>query len=336
MIAALQLADFNLAVALVEKRSSLGGHAAMFSCKATDRCVECGACLVEQTIDRLNRRTDIEVLLESSIDRYERDRTGRLKATIRRGSAHRSQTRMEVDSIVLATGFQTYDPTGKPFGYGRFPNVLTALELERMLRIEGRVKKPSDGGEPDRIAFIQCVGSREAALGHPWCSKICCASSLRMANRIKWDRSETEITIFYIDIQTFGRSFDSFYEDLKKRIRFIRTIPGDILPAGEDLLTVPYFDGEAKEETFDLLVLSAGMMPDASNSGLLRPAGFCAVKEMCGYETASLPLGGGVFVAGAMRTPMNIADAAADGLKAAGEVIRYLASTTVAMPEELP
>ncbi len=335
--AALQLADSDHTVILVERQDSLGGHAALFSCKATDRCVECGACLVEQRIDRANRHPNIEVSLRSHVNRFEKNNaTGRFLAEMRCDSSPSSERRIEADAVVFATGFQTYDPTGKPFGYRRFANVVTTLELEQMLRFEGKVKKPSDGEEPDRIAFIQCVGSRDAALGHLWCSKLCCATALRMANRMKWDRPATEIALFYIDIQTFGRDFEGFYEKSKQRIRFIRTIPGDILPADNSRLLVSYFDGEAKEELFDLVVLSVGMMPDAANYDLLKQLGLSESEETfsSGYENISLCLEEGVFTAGALLSPMGIADAAACGLKAAEEAMRYLVSaSSVSIPE---
>ena len=97
------------------------------------------------------------------------------------GSSEERQT----DALVFATGFKPFDPRDKPYGYGIFKNVVTNLDLEKMLRKTGRLERPSDGAAPARMAFIQCVGSRDAKLGHLWCSKVCCGSALRMARLLK-------------------------------------------------------------------------------------------------------------------------------------------------------
>ncbi|MBW2365724.1 MAG: hypothetical protein JRF25_11850, partial [Deltaproteobacteria bacterium] len=89
------------------------------------------------------------------------------------------------NAVILATGFKPFNPVDKPYGYGKFKNVITNLDMERMLRRDGRAIKPSNGVEADRIAFIQCVGSRDAKLNHLWCSKVCCGSALRMAGLVK-------------------------------------------------------------------------------------------------------------------------------------------------------
>ena len=135
---------------------------------------------------------------------------------------------VEVDAVVVATGFSPFDPRDKPYGHGRFANVVSSLEAERLLHDASPLKRPSDGKPARRIAFIQCVGSRDAQLGHLWCSKICCGSSMRMARLLQARQAETEITFFYIDLQTFGRDFDAFYRQARQRMTLIRAIPGEI------------------------------------------------------------------------------------------------------------
>ncbi len=135
------------------------------------------------------------------------------------------------------------------------------------------MKRPSDGRPAGRIAFVQCVGSRDAQLGHPWCSKICCGSSLRMARLIQSRRKDAQITFFYIDVQTFGKDFQSFYRNARENVRMIRAIPGDILRTDTDELEVIYFDPDthaSKESLFDIVVLSVGLLPAGDNGRMAR------------------------------------------------------------------
>jgi heterodisulfide reductase subunit A2 len=243
----------------------------------------------------------------------------------------------QADMVVLATGFQTFDPGSKPYGYGIFPNVITNLDLEGILRREGRMVRPSDGLDPKRVAFIQCVGSRDAKLGHLWCSTFCCGAALRAARLVKARRPETEITVFYIDIQNFGKDFESAYRKAQRDMRFIRTIPSEAFPISDAGLRLSYVEDssrEAREEAFDLVVLSVGMVPASESDqaagalGLaLAPSGFVSRTAQDHAE--------GVFAAGTARGPMSIADAVADARSAAWQALRFLGQTG-ASPQRVP
>ncbi len=233
------------------------------------------------------------------------------------------------DAVILATGFSAFSPENKPYGYGSLADVVTNLQLEEMLRTSGLALRPSDGLPPGRLAFIQCVGSRDATRGHLWCSKVCCASALRMARVIRGRQPETEITFFYIDVQTFGRDFDSVYADLREALRMKRTIPADIVRNSEGRLEVTYFDGEAAkgvEELFDMVVLSVGLTPRADAARLAAALGLTLAET--GFVAGTPPPGdaprGGVFPAGTARGPMSIAESIADAGRAAWEAVTYL------------
>jgi len=325
--AALQLADMNFAVTLIEQSASLGGYAARFSCKATDRCVRCGACLVEQKVRRSIDHQNIEVILEYKITNINKNYIYSIDLQpTAPGCRTPRQRHLDADAIIVATGFQHYDPESKPYGYRRFDDVVTNLDLEQMLRTQGTVRRPSNGAFPDRIAFFQCVGSRDAKLKHLWCSKVCCGSALRTANRIKWQRPDTQITVFYIDIQTFGKDFEIFYHNIRDSIRMVRTLPADIFLCENNRLQVNYFDDASIEEEFDLVVLSIGMMPQGLNADLFNQLGFSVSPESDSfqYENVSLPFIDGVFAAGAVLAPMGIADSIASAQKAARDVVSYL------------
>ena len=393
--AARDLARFDIDVKVVEKAVFPGGHAARFSCKATDKCVKCGACLAEATLKTALEDPNIAILTGSRT--REITKKDRFAATIDRKPVFidpekctgcgecfdacpvegafirgfspnhrpfyaiedrqclyvkdRSCTRCRdvcledaisldskatqystvADAVIVATGFKPFDPVDKPYGYGVFKNVVTNLELEQMLRRKGRVIRPSDRSQPDRIAFIQCVGSRDSGLNHLWCSRVCCGSALRMAGRIKHSRPETEITTFYIDIQTFGKDFEPFYRNLKTNIQFIRAIPGDIFLIDRDRLRLTFADpGTPRpiEADFDLVVLSIGLCPGLDTDEI---AGLLGVDlaDTGFIETRNNDSAPGVFTAGTARGPMNIAETIADAGSTAWQVIAYLGIDTV-------
>jgi heterodisulfide reductase subunit A len=322
--AASVLARFGVRVDLVERRNVVGGHAAQFACKATDRCVHCGACLVTEALSAAASDPRIAIHTASRVDAYRAASPNFEFKIIPAASAPPFDgPTAAADAVVLAAGFDVFDPQAKAYGHGIFPNVITNLELEQRLRAEGRLHRPSDGAAPRRVAFIQCVGSRDAKLGHLWCSHFCCAAALRAARRIKALRPATEISVFYIDIQSFGRDFESFYRQCRQELRFVRAIPSEAFEAEDARVRLIFSESAlhpSVEEVFDLVVLSTGMVPAAElgtiagRLGLrLAPSGFAA------DDAAN-----GVFTAGAVRGPMTIADSVADARASAARVLAYL------------
>ncbi|MBW2018676.1 MAG: FAD-dependent oxidoreductase [Deltaproteobacteria bacterium] len=238
----------------------------------------------------------------------------------------------EADAIVVASGFQTFDPVNRPrYGYGINKNLITALDLERMLREKGEVLRPSDDKVPERIAFIQCVGSRDHKLQHGFCSQVCCGYAMRMAEAIHYRHPGAEVTIFYMDIQNCGKNFSKFYERCKDHIRFVRFMPGDIFQGEQDQLILCYGDekdGHSVREPFDLVVLSVGIMPGPSNASLadmlkldLDEHGFFAFADPLDSTSTSQQ---GVFLAGTAQGPKDIADTMAQAGQAAQRVAHYL------------
>jgi heterodisulfide reductase subunit A len=332
LTAARALAEFGIAVDVVEQHPQAGGHAARLSCKATDRCVKCGACLAAETLATASAhpgiriRTSCRVTALSKADRFVYH-LGRHPPEA--APAPGKPAGAEADAVVLAAGFDPFDPKDKPYGHGLFPNVITNLELEAQLLAGGRAVRPSDGAEPERVAFIQCVGSRDAKIGHLWCSKFCCAATLRTARLIRHRRPDTEVTVFYIDIQTFGRDFEAAYAEAKSALRFVRAVPGDAFQVEGDGIRLTYVEDatrQATESAFDLVVLACGMAP---------PRGLDPVSEALGVPAAgggfvqSSPAlsSAGVFPAGALNGPMTIAEAVADARRAAWQVLEYLGRT---------
>jgi len=237
---------------------------------------------------------------------------------------------LNVGAIILATGFDIFDAREKgSLGYGRYPNVLTGLDLERMFNHEGYLKLSTNGKEPKNIAFIQCVGSRDE--GHGYCSQVCCKYAMRLAHLIKYQSPDTQVTIFYIDLQTAGKGFAQFYQEYRESIRFIRGVPVEVSPASSDDLEVRFEDisqGRVCREIFDLVVLSVGISPRKDSWDLARilginlaDHGFFDTKEILNSNGTNVE---GVFLAGTCQGPKDIPDSIAHGMAAASKAMQAL------------
>ena len=319
MTAAVVLARFGVEVDIVERNRGLGGHAAELACKALAACVKCGACLIAETLAAAASHPRICVHSNSRIEAV----TSRDPFTYTIRKTPEASFRGAADAVVIATGFRTFDPSTKSYGYGRFPNMITNLDLEHMLRATAKAIRPSDGTAPKRMAFIQCVGSRDAKLGHLWCSTFCCGAALRAARLVRYRQPETDITIFFIDIQTFGRDFESIYRQSQDEFRFIRAIPADAFQLEDSGIRLSYMDDasrQSREEVFDLIVLSTGMLPP---EGLVQTAGDLGLTlAPSGFMDAQASRG--VFAAGAVRGPMRIEETIADARHTACQVLAFL------------
>ncbi|MFH1982161.1 MAG: FAD-dependent oxidoreductase [Pseudomonadota bacterium] len=332
LAAAHALARGPVTVDLIEQAAFLGGHAIEYACKATDACVKCGACLAASALTRVAGNGNIRQWLGTRITSV--DRADRFTVTVEPAAADSpvaAETIM-ADAVVVATGFSPYAPSQKPYGWGRFDNVVTNLELERVLRTHGKALRPSDQAPASKIAFIQCVGSRDGKLGHLWCSRICCGSALRMARLIQARQPDTDIAFFYIDVQTFGKDFQTVYDDARKAVRMVRIIPGDVIPLPEGGLRIGYFDpvlNQGVDEAFDLVVLSIAMLPgaDAPRIGALLGLAHAATGFFNPAADAGATSPPGVFTAGAATGPMSIAEAITSAEQTAWQVQGYLGHT---------
>ncbi len=234
--------------------------------------------------------------------------------------------KITADTVVVATGFTPFDATNKPtYGYGVRENVLTGMDLEAIIRQKGQVVRPTDLNPPQKTAFIQCVGSRDARLGNLWCSQVCCAYGLRMARKIKYANPEAEVKVFYMDIQSIGKNFPSFYTQCKDDLGFIRNIPVDVYPEDEGRMRLSYADedsGERQDEIFDMLVLSIGITPGEDNAKVADM--FSLALDEDGFMVQQ---GEGVFLAGTAAGPKNIPASIAQAGYAASEALKYIGVT---------
>jgi heterodisulfide reductase subunit A len=250
-----------------------------------------------------------------------------------------SEATLNVGSIILAPGFEAFDARLKSeYGYGRYPNVVTSIEFERILSASGPygglVLRPSDGEIPKRIAFIQCVGSRDAQLGNNYCSAACCMYGMKEAVIAKEHTpSKLDATIFYMDLRAYGKEFDAYYNRAKEEygIQFVRSRVAGVT---EDPITgnlfLHFVEGETpKTEEFDMVVLTIGMRPPknveklAETLGIeLNKYGFCETKHFSPMDT-SKP---GVFVCGAFSAPKDIPESVAQASGAAAKAMSIIAT----------
>jgi heterodisulfide reductase subunit A len=258
---------------------------------------------------------------------------------------------IEVGAAILTTGYELFDVARiSEFGYGRMPNVVTNLEMERILSasgpFEGQIKRPSDGVHPHKVAWIQCVGSRDPRKGMPHCSSVCCMASIKEAVIAREHDSSIEPTIFFMDIRAYGKDFDKYYERAQKEggVRFIRSMVSRLVedPITRDL-SITYVDEQNRliTETFNMVVLAAGIKPKASTietAGILNvdldSLNFCETNTFQPVHT-STP---GIFVAGAFQAPKDIPQSVMEASASAGAAMRMLTSqrNTLTKKKQLP
>jgi heterodisulfide reductase subunit A len=250
-----------------------------------------------------------------------------------------SEAALKVGSIILAPGFEPFDARLKSeYGYGHYPNVVTSIEFERILSASGPygglVLRPSDGEIPKKIAFVQCVGSRDFQIGNNYCSAACCMYGMKEAVIAKEHTPiKLNATIFYMDMRAYGKEFDDYYNRAKEEygIRFVRS---RVAGVNENPLTGNLFvhfveDETPKTEEFDMVVLSIGMQPPKNVENLAKSLGiklnkynFCETKTFSPLET-SKP---GIFVCGTFSAPKDIPESVAQASGAAAKAMSIIAS----------
>jgi heterodisulfide reductase subunit A-like polyferredoxin len=234
------------------------------------------------------------------------------------------QLTLEVGSVILSPGFDKFNPLVKSeYGYGRFPNVISSIEFERILSasgpFQGHVVRPSDEKEPKKIAWIQCVGSRDPHIQRGYCSSVCCMYAVKEAVIAKEHTPNIEPTIFFMDIRAFGKDFDKYIEraEQEHKVRFIRSRISNI---DEDprthnlLLKFENEKGMLRSEEFELVVLSVGLNPPHDTVCLAEKFGINLNKYKFVKTSTFHPLETstpGVYVAGAFSGPKDIPETVA-------------------------
>lgn len=253
---------------------------------------------------------------------------------------------LPVGAVVLAPGYQIYrSELSEEYGYGRFPNVVTSLQFERLLSASGptlgHVQRPSDNKTPRRIAFLQCVGSRDQ--NHDYCSAVCCMYATKEAVIAKEHDPNLEIHVFFMDMRAFSKGYWSYFERARDRygIQYTRCRVSSVHedPVSRDLLLrYQDEDGRANTDRFDMVVLSVGMEISPAVQALgrdlgveLDPYGFCHTVQFNPVET-SRP---GIFAVGPFREPKDIPESVVEASGAAAAVAARLSPARFSLTEKV-
>ncbi len=237
---------------------------------------------------------------------------------------------VDVGTIIVATGFDTFDPTLKPeLGYGLYPNVITGLEFERLSSASGPTTGDVmiNGKKPKNVVFIHCVGSRDKTVGNEYCSRVCCMYTAKQAHLIKDKIPDAKVTVFYIDVRAFGKGFEEFYDRVKQEgTIYRRGNVAEVYKRGEKLVVKAEDTllGQLVEVETDLVVLAVGMVPRADSNkvnNILKLSQSAdkflleAHPKLRPVDTAS----DGIFLAGCCQGPKDIPDTVAQASAAASK-----------------
>jgi heterodisulfide reductase subunit A len=323
-------ADLGREVLLVEATGELGGTPYAHYATLTPHLKETQEAM-QYMLDGVKSHPAIDVRCNTRVVASEGE-AGDFRVTLK--NADGDECVESVGAVVVATGFQHFDPGRETqlYGYYEFDDVITLVDAEHMMQ-KGEIVRPSNGKPPERVAFIQCVGSRDRQIGNRWCSKVCCGIASKQSIEIKRMLPDAKVFIFYIDMRMYGFWEDQLYWKAQEehKVNYIRGIVTEILKKGDKLLMKGEDTtmGRPVEVLMDLIILSVGMEPSQGTLEMARvfnipreDHGFLAtVGEPLDTVTTPVP---GVFVAGAAAGPKDIEDSVSMGGAAAMKAIGML------------
>ncbi len=251
----------------------------------------------------------------------------------------------EVGTVIVATGMEAYDPTEMDeYGYTSYENVITSLEFERLISAggptEGHLVRPTDHRTPQRIGFVQCVGSRsKSGRGNPYCSNICCMNTIKDSLLLKDHYPDTDITVFYMDIRAFGKGFEDLYMRSKAAgVRYIRGLPGEVMEDPQTHNLRVWVENTSarrlEEHELDMLVLSIGAVPRQDSEmvkqllTLSRTSDGFFMESHPKLKPVDAPTKG-VFLAGCAESPKDIRDSVTQASAAAARAEILLNAPTI-------
>jgi len=313
--AARSAAELGGEVILLEKRERLGGTPDRENyAKLTHHWRDASEAMAELTAAATSN-PNVEVKYQTEVKGMFGS-AGNFTVDIEAGGAAES---LNVGSIIIATGFQHFDPgrATQYYNYYTFPDVITLTDLEKMLK-EHNVVRPSNGEAPKKVAFIQCVGSRDRQIGNEYCSKVCCGIASKQAIELRQQLPDSKVMIFYIDMRMYGYWENEIYwpAQEKYKVNYIKGVISEVLPKGNQLL----IRGEdttmsrPMEVTMDMVVLSVGMEPSAGTRAIAQTLGiqqnkygFIEAGGTGGLDPVATSVEG-IFVAGAAAGPADLDD----------------------------
>jgi heterodisulfide reductase subunit A len=333
--AAAAAAELGTETVLVEKADFLGGAPIAENYAALTPHMESAEVAMGRLIDRVGR-AGVDVRLSTEVTACEGE-AGDFTITL---DGEGGGGTVECGSVILATGFQHFDPGNETqmYGYYEHPDVLTLQDLESMLKVHD-VVRPSNGEAPKRLCFIQCVGSRDRQIGNEYCSKVCCGVASKEATEVRQQLPDCQVFIFYIDMRMYGYWENQIYWPAQEqhRVQYIKGLVTEVLAKGDKLLVrgEDTTMGRPMEVPMDMVVLSVGMEPSAGTRAM---AGLLGVEQnKYGFvESVAAPLDivatsrPGIFAAGAAVGPADLEDCSSSANAAAVKAITSMRNPVVA------
>ena len=331
--AALEIADAEKDVYVIEKTNKLGGQVA--NIEQTYPFMDSAQQMLEAKLKRINNHSYIKIFLESEIHSVT-GYIGNFETTVI--SANGKNTDLKFGNVIVATGLKPFDPgTIKNYGYGKFPDVITSLEFEKML-LNGKISL-KNGKEPGKVAIIHCVGSRNQDY-HEYCSRICCMTALKYANQIKSELPEADIFEIYADMRSFGKGGEELYAlSSRKHIKFLMYDQQNELPlikktdhdpeAGMIIEMDDLLSGKPIEVPADMVILMVGLEAHQDAKDVAHAVGI----SMCGngFFIEKHPkldpvatTTDGVFIIGNCQGPKDIPDSVAQARAAASRILETI------------
>lgn len=324
------VAEMGYKAILVEKRDRLGGTPDSAHYAALTPDLRSADEAIGEMVSAVQGNPSVDIRLNSTVVASEGG-LGNFKVTIK--NAKKSE-KVNVGSIIIATGFQHFDPgrETQKYGYYEFEDVITLVDCEHMLH-EKRFVRPSNGEVPERVCFIQCVGSRDRRIGNEYCSKVCCGIASKEAIEIRQQVPGCKVFIFYIDMRMYGYWENEIYwpAQEKYKVNYVKGIATEILKKGDKLL-VRGEDTTLRrpfEIPMDVVILSVGMEPSAGTREMAKIFGIKQNKynfiEAVGgpLDTVSTSVPG-IFACGACTGPADLEDSVSSAGLAAMKAITTL------------
>jgi len=332
------LADIGVKVTLVEQRDFLGGVPIADRYAALTHDFRDAEEVMNEMIAPVIDNALIDVHLGSSVTASEGS-AGNFKVSLTKGGNGAGAAQVEAGAVILATGFRHFDPGRETqmYGYYEYADVITLADAEGMLK-DGKFLKPSNGEVPERVCFVQCVGSRDRQIGNEYCSKVCCGISSKQAIEVRQMSPETKVFIFYIDMRMYGYWENEIYWPAQEKyhVQYIKGMITEVIKKGDRLLVrgEDTTMGRPMEVEMDIVVLAVGMEASLGTRQMAQTFGIEQNKykfinvphESLNPVATSVP---GIYVAGAAAGPKDLDDtigmAGMAAIKAAG-LVRKLAA----------
>ncbi len=329
--------ELGASVVLVEQEAFLGGTPIRENYAALTPNFQPAEEAMGNLVEAMRASGGVEVLLEHQVTACEGE-PGDFRLTLSGPDGERT---IECGAVVLATGFEHFDPGRETqlYGYYEFPDVLALQDLEAMLK-DHNVVRPSTGLPPERICFVQCVGSRDRHIGNEYCSKVCCGVASKEAIEVRQQLPNCKVFIFYIDMRMYGYWENQIYWPAQEQhhVQYIKGIITEVLQKGDRLLVrgEDTTMGRPMEVAMDMVVLSVGMEPSAGTRSMARMFGveqnkygfIDALNPPLDTVTTSRP---GVFACGASLGPADLEDCASSAAAAAMKALAFVRRKRMAL-----